>query len=407
MGALVRPGRGGALGLGVLAHARLGGVRRGATSAPSCSSSSGLRAPAGRRAARAGGRRAAVGVHRRDGRRDRLPARHSGWTARGVWPGSKTTPRRWWPHRRSAGADRVATGHPLRPRVVRLSGHDASRARRRVADAAGRRRRRDRRRERRRQDHAGQAARRRCTSRRPARSSSTRRRSRGMPADEWRARLAGAFQDFFRFEFVARHDRRPRRRAAGSTTSPRSTAAVEPRRRRRRRRTSAGAGSRRSSGRPGRAASRCRSANGRSSRWRAASCATSRCCWCSTSRPRRSTPRPSTRCSSATPRPHVPATGRRTGRITHAGVAPLLDRAHGRSHRRPRRRATGRRSGTHEELMARRRPVRRAVRHPGGRLSLTGHARRVDRAVITASTRHLRIEGRRTPAPGRRRCSSW
>jgi ATP-binding cassette subfamily B protein len=26
-----------------------------------------------------------------------------------------------------------------------------------------------------------------------------------MPADEWRARLAGAFQDFFRFEFLARH----------------------------------------------------------------------------------------------------------------------------------------------------------------------------------------------------------
>ena len=26
-----------------------------------------------------------------------------------------------------------------------------------------------------------------------------------MPAGEWRARLAGAFQDFFRFEFAARH----------------------------------------------------------------------------------------------------------------------------------------------------------------------------------------------------------
>ena len=26
-----------------------------------------------------------------------------------------------------------------------------------------------------------------------------------MPADEWRARVAGAFQDFFRFEFAARH----------------------------------------------------------------------------------------------------------------------------------------------------------------------------------------------------------
>jgi ATP-binding cassette subfamily B protein len=26
-----------------------------------------------------------------------------------------------------------------------------------------------------------------------------------MKADDWRARLAGAFQDFFRFEFIARH----------------------------------------------------------------------------------------------------------------------------------------------------------------------------------------------------------
>src|SRR6185369_10686034 len=26
-----------------------------------------------------------------------------------------------------------------------------------------------------------------------------------MPSDHWRARLAGAFQDFFRFEFRARH----------------------------------------------------------------------------------------------------------------------------------------------------------------------------------------------------------
>ena len=26
-----------------------------------------------------------------------------------------------------------------------------------------------------------------------------------IPADEWRSRLAGAFQDFFRFEFRARH----------------------------------------------------------------------------------------------------------------------------------------------------------------------------------------------------------
>ena len=54
---------------------------------------------------------------------------------------------------------RPAPRHPPRARLVRLSGHVAPRARRRVADAAGGRGRRDRRRERRRQDDARQAAR--------------------------------------------------------------------------------------------------------------------------------------------------------------------------------------------------------------------------------------------------------
>src|SRR5262249_5147251 len=48
-------------------------------------------------------------------------------------------------------------------------------------------------------------------------------------------------------------------------------------------------------------ASRCRSGSGRSWRWPAASCATARCSWCWTTPRRRSTPRRSTRCSSATP----------------------------------------------------------------------------------------------------------
>ena len=59
-----------------------------------------------------------------------------------------------------------------------------------------------------------------------------------MPADEWRARLAGAFQDFFRFELRARHTvglgdvprlddepavaRRGRRAPAPTTSSTRS-----------------------------------------------------------------------------------------------------------------------------------------------------------------------------------------
>ena len=116
----------------------------------------------------------------------------------------------------------------------------------------------------------------------------------------WRERLAGAFQDFFRFEFRARH-------SVGLGDVPRidDGAAVGRRGRPRGRRatwsTSSPPGSRPSSARPGRRASTSPSASGRSSRSRAASCARSRSCWCSTSRPPRSTPRPSTRCSSATP----------------------------------------------------------------------------------------------------------
>ena len=59
--------------------------------------------------------------------------------------------------------------------------------------------------------------------------------------------------------------------------------------------------SRPSSGQPGPGASRSRSGSGRSSRWRGGSCATSRSCSCSTSPRPRSTRRPSTLSSSATP----------------------------------------------------------------------------------------------------------
>ena len=127
----------------------------------------GLRAPAGRRAAGAGGRSAAVRLHRRDGRRDRIPARHldGRLAASRLARGLRRVARR-------VGATcrcptRCTTGIRFDARVVRLSGHRAPRARRRVARAAGRRGRRDRRRERRRQDDAGEAAGARCTSRRP------------------------------------------------------------------------------------------------------------------------------------------------------------------------------------------------------------------------------------------------
>ncbi len=76
------------------------------------------------------------------------------------------------------------------------------------------------------------------------------------------------------------------------------------------------AGSTRSSVSRGTKVSTCRSVSGRSSRSHVGSCATYRCCSCSTSRRPRSTPRPSTPCSSGTPpRPAAP-TGVDSGRIT-------------------------------------------------------------------------------------------
>ena len=209
---------------------------------------------------------------------------------------------------------RLRARHPPRSRVVRLSGHVAPRPRRRVAVAAGGLGRRHRRRERRRQDDAGQAAREDVRADVGRRFSSTTRRSRGCRptsgARAWPARSRTS---------SASSSARARPSASATcrawTTSRRSMAAVE----------RAGAddvvvaaavGPRDAArARRGPAASRCRSASGRSSRWRAASCATSRCCWCSTSRPRRSTPRPSTRCSSATP-PRRARRAARDGRIT-------------------------------------------------------------------------------------------
>ena len=128
----------------------------------------------------------------------------------------------------------------------------------------------------------------------------------------WRGRLAGAFQDFFRFELRARHSvgvgdlpRLDDEPAVGGAVGRAGAEDVVERLPR---------ASTRSSARRGTRASRSRSGSGRSWRWRAASCATSRWCSCSTSRRRRSTPRPSTPCSSATPAP--PRGGAEHGRIT-------------------------------------------------------------------------------------------
>ena len=91
-----------------------------------------------RRAARARGRLALVGLHRRDRRRDRLPARHLDGRlppprlARGLRriDRGQRGPRRARP---------IARRHHARARVVRLPRHRACRARRRVAVASGRR----------------------------------------------------------------------------------------------------------------------------------------------------------------------------------------------------------------------------------------------------------------------------
>ena len=122
--------------------------------------------------------------------------------------------------------------------------------------------------------------------------------------DEWRSRLAGAFQDFYRFELYAQHTigvgdlPRLDDRAA---TPTRSSVPVP---------TTSSIGWRTastlSSDRHGTRAPRSASGSGRSWRWPVVSCATPRCCWCSTSRPPRSTRRPSTLCSSASPRRHAP-----------------------------------------------------------------------------------------------------
>ena len=99
-------------------------------------------------------------------------------------------------------------------------------------------------------------------------------------------------------------DRR-RRRCSPARRRARGRRGRRPRGRGRCGRAAARPGSRRSSARPGPRAWRSASASGRSSPWPAASCAIVRCSWCSTSRPRRSTPRPSTRSSSATRRPRA------------------------------------------------------------------------------------------------------
>ncbi len=156
VGAVVRAGGGGALGLCVLAGAGMGDFR------PGVCGRGGLRlllsqSARQRGAAGAGRRSAAVGVHRRDRGRDRIPARilDGRFAAAGLARGLCRLGRG---RGRSAGSRGIASRGALRPRFLRLPGHLARGAGRRVGVAAGGRGGRDCGRERRRQDNAGQAA---------------------------------------------------------------------------------------------------------------------------------------------------------------------------------------------------------------------------------------------------------
>ncbi len=190
VGARVRADRRRALGIGGVAHARLGDLRRARTSARSSSSPAGFaRRPATCCWCSPPARGCPPTSAPRSARSDFCAA--SGWTAHGVSPGSRTTRPR---SRRSAdqpAPTRLRDGIRFEHVSFAYPGTVASRARRCVVVAAGGRGRRHRRRERRRQDDARQAARqdvradvRRDSRRRRAARAHRRRRvaRRGWPA---------------------------------------------------------------------------------------------------------------------------------------------------------------------------------------------------------------------------------
>ena len=154
VGALVRArSRRGALGERAVAHAGVGGLRRRLSSAPSCSSPSGLDAP--RRATCCWCWRRARGCRPTSARRSARSAScaASGSTARSGWPGSRTTPPPLTEHADAAGAGSARARasasstcrSPIPAPIARVLDDVSLRS-------AGRLGRRDRRRERRRQD---------------------------------------------------------------------------------------------------------------------------------------------------------------------------------------------------------------------------------------------------------------
>ena len=260
------------------------------------------------------------------------------------WPGSRTTPRRWSRTPTCRCPTRLDAGHPPRARLVRLSRHRAPRARRRQPRAARRRGRRHRRRERRRQDAPWSSCSRKLYE--PTRGAHLRRRRSRcarMPADAWRDAAGRRVPGLLPLRVPRPPHRRPRRRAAprrraGGRTAPSTAPAPTTWSR------ACRPGSRRSSGRPGPTASRCRFGQ-----WQKLALARGFM---------RDEPlllvldEPTAALDAETEHAlfeRYAAAAReataRNGRDHDPGLAPLQHRAHGRPHRRARRRA--RRRGRH------------------------------------------------------------
>ena len=252
-----------------------------------------------------------------------------------------------------ASADQPAAGragpwHPVGAGVVRVPGHRETRARRRVAHAAGRIGDCARRRKRRGQDDVGETAGE--DVRADVRRDSPRRLTARTSLGDGVARThVGCVPGFLPVRVPGTPDRRPRRSPSHRRRHRGEVGGLTRRRRRSRRPPASGprhaarphlAGRRRGVVRPVAEARPGTRLHARRSR----------CCSCSTNRPRRSTRNPSTRCSSATPRrraaPSATAASRcwcRTAfRRSAWPISSSSSMARGSS-----------KSGSHEELMAR------------------------------------------------------
>ena len=204
--AVVRPVATCAVDHGAVAHARVGDLRRRVRRRDRLRGGR-ARRERRRRRARRHRRQPAVAVRRRGGRRARLPARH---LARLVAPArvARGLRRR---ARRARRRGRCPTASTRRHRASstcrsRIRAPTTTRSTDVEPRAARRRGDRARRRERRGQEHAREAARRHVHARPAGASRSTASTSRAWRPTSGATRLAGAFQDFYRFEFLAPGD---------------------------------------------------------------------------------------------------------------------------------------------------------------------------------------------------------